>query len=77
MEWVAIPKSAEPRQYLPLQDQFLALWKRAIFMVQFDEDEKCFFMCNQPSEYPGVMKLDREREAKFSHYCLLERPKDY
>ena len=77
MEWIAIPKSIEPRQYLPMGSVFLALWKGAFVIAEFDKDANCFYICCLPAQMAGIMKVDREREGKFTHYCKLEFPKDY
>ena len=75
MEWTT-RKDVHNRSDLPKDVQFLALWKGAICLIEYDDDKDLFCMINQPSTYE-VTHLPLERESKITHVCLLERPKDY
>ncbi len=73
MEWISI----ENRDQLPKDNVFLALWKGAFCIVEYKEDDDHFYMGMMPACYTGFMKVDHEREGKFTHYCDLKYPPDY
>lgn len=62
---------------MPKDRQFLALWKGAVGLCQYDEEENAFYWCNQPAVYAGIMRVSHEREAKFTHWCDVTIPDDY
>jgi hypothetical protein len=56
---------------------FLAIWKGRISMCQFD-GESNFYIIFEPGNYSQCMKIDRDRENKFSHWMPLPPcPKDF
>jgi len=65
------------RDDLPKDEQFLVLWRGAISLCEYDEDCDQFCICNYPSEYETTMKVPKDRENKFTHFMLLDRPEDY
>lgn len=77
MEWIKIPDNEYARNYLPKNEPFLALWKGTYCITEFDDEDDHFYICFLPAQMSGIIKVDHEREAKFTHYCKLELPKDY
>ncbi len=77
IEWITIPKDKNPRDLLPKDKPFLALWKGAICLCEFDEEINRFYIGMMPASYLGFWKLDIDREKKFTHYANVELPKDY
>ena len=77
MKWIKCPEGMHNgRACLPLDKQFFAIWKGCICIAEYDSDDDCFYICTLPAQY-GVMKVDRERECKFTHYCEIVYPEDY
>lgn len=56
---------------------FLALWRGCICLCQFNEEENLFFLCIRPGNEGLVAAISNEREGKFTHMILWERPRDY
>lgn len=73
MKWIEIRDRSE----LPRDKVFLGLWKGAICLCEFDENDQRFYICMMPACTSGIMKVDQEREGKFTHYMLIDLPKDY
>lgn len=76
MDWKKVNRD-DPRSSVPKDRPFLALWKGAICLCEFDEEVNHFFIGCMPASYLGFWKLDRDREAKFTHWCELVRPEEY
>ena len=76
MKWIRLTKGNE-RQELPRDKQFFCLWKGQFGLSEFDEEENCFYLCFLPAQMSGMMKVDRDREGKFTHYCIPDYPEDY
>lgn len=77
MNWIKISDRNNARFYLPKNKPFIGLWKGSICLCEFDEELDHFYLGMMPGSYLGFWKLDKEREAKFTHYCLVEIPDDY
>lgn len=78
MYWIKIDRKNNVRKQLPIDGStFLALWKGQFCLVSFDEDIDHFWLNMQPGVYRADMKVDHEREGKFTHYSILEFPLDY
>ena len=75
MQWIT-RKDIHDRSDLPKDQQFLALWRGAICLIEYDYDVDLFRICNQPAYY-DVYTLPLEREPKITHICLLKIPEDY
>ena len=56
---------------------FLALWKGAICLAEYDDEEGRFYIAMMPAGMAGIMKVEQERERKFTHFCELKMPEDY
>ena len=71
MNWIKIPDRENARAFLP-QDgsQFLAIWKGAPGICQYDDELELFCLSLFPSEYE-VMAVALERERKFTHWMPL------
>lgn len=66
------------RKELPMHGStFLALWKGQFCLACYDEDIDHFWIQMLPGTYSADMKVDHEREGKFTHWCKLEYPEDY
>jgi hypothetical protein len=76
MDWKRVDRK-NPREALPKDKVFLALWKGVICLCEFDEDIDHFYIGMMPAVYLGFWKLDKEREGKFTHWCELNMPCDY
>lgn len=72
MKWMRVENKELPKDRV-----FLALWKGAICLCAYDEDEEHYYISMYPAEYTHSMKVDEERMEKFTHYCELELPEDY
>jgi hypothetical protein len=78
MKWNTIEDRNAPRKYLPMDGEtFLAIWKGQFCLSCYDDEEDCFWLQMLPGTYSGDMKLIKEREYKFTHWCKLEYPLDY
>jgi hypothetical protein len=65
------------RKDVPLNRQFLALWKGVICIAEYDQDEDKFYICFYPAQNASIMKVENERENKFTHWYELTCPQDY
>jgi hypothetical protein len=65
------------RNDMPKIGQFLALWKGAICMAQYDEKLNQFWIAYFPAETCGLMLVTHEREDKFTHWVYVREPEDY
>lgn len=80
MHWVKINPEIDRTKYrnqFPKNKPFLALFKGSIALCEYDEDLDHFFIGIMPASYLGFWKLDRDRECKITHICMLEMPEDY
>lgn len=78
MEWISVKDTKDPRECLPLDGStFLALWKGQFCLASYDEDIDRFWLQMLPGLYTNDMKVDLEREGKFTHFCILKYPEDY
>lgn len=56
---------------------FLVIWKGRISLAQYCKEEGRFFISFAPAEYEWSVKLDQDRENKFTYWMPLpEAPKD-
>lgn len=77
MKWKKLINKPFDRNELPKNEPFLALWKGGICLVEYCEDENCFYACNLPAQSAGLTRISHEREGKFTHFCEIEFPEDY
>lgn len=78
MEWITIKDRNKVRFEIPIDvSTFLALWKGQFCLASYDEEIDHFYLQMLPGTYNGDMKVDHEREGKFTHFCKLEYPEDY
>ena len=78
MEWISVKDRNKPRECLPMDGTtFLALWKGQFCLASYDDDIDNFWFQMLPGVYTGDMKVDHEREGKFTHWCSLKYPEDY
>jgi hypothetical protein len=78
MEWITITDRSKIREYLPLDgNTFLALWKGQFCLASYDDIIDHFWLQMLPGAFTGDLKVEHEREGKFTHWCKLEFPKDY
>ncbi len=77
-EWIKVEDKNIVRHYLPMYGTtFLALWKGQFCLASFDEDIDRFWLQMLPGQLSGDMEVSLEREGKFTHYRVLDYPKDY
>ncbi len=77
MKWEKILDRQNPRNQIPLDRPFLAIWKGAFAICEYDEQLDKFFICYLPAQYSGPGSIDKEAEGKFYYWCDLEYPEDY
>lgn len=77
MNWIKIKNRDYAIAEMPKDRVFLSLWKGAICITEFDEEERAFYICMFPAAMAGIMKVSQEREGKFTHWCELKLPEDY
>ena len=77
MDWIKIKNKNNAIAELPKDKVFLALWKGTICITEFYEEERAFYICMMPAQMSGIMRVDQEREGKFTHWCELNIPEDY
>ncbi len=73
LNWIKVNHKSE----LPKDRVFLSLWKGAICLTEFDDEEGRFYLCMFPASMAGIMQVAQEREGKFTHWCELTKPEDY
>ena len=66
MEWIKITEKTQ----LPLEGQFLAIWKGRICIVEYDEDLDRFEICFEPAQ-TGTYRIEPEGWAKFYYWMPL------
>jgi hypothetical protein len=76
MKWIKLTERCE-REQLPHDRQFFCLWKGQFGICEWDDKEELFHICMLPAQMAGIMRVSRDREGKFTHYCLPELPEDY
>ena len=69
-------KPVNNRNDMPFKGQFLALWKGAICLAEYDEELNQFWIIFFPAQN-SVMLVAHEREKKFTHWAPIEYPVDY
>lgn len=65
------------RDQLPKDRPFIALWKGAFCLCEYDNDLDRFIIGIMPAMYLGFWKVDPERECKFTYWAELDLPEDY
>lgn len=73
MKWIKV----NDRFDLPKDKVFFALWKGCFCIAEYDDEECRFYISMSPCICPGSMKVEQDREIKFTHYCICEYPEDY
>ena len=79
MEWRKVPFEdhyMRTRQHLPLDAPFLGMWRGNICLMEFSEEDTCFFAGFSPAIYEGVSRIDLDRECRISHVMEITRPND-
>lgn len=76
MDWIKIKDCQNARAEMPQEKQFLAIWKGAVCLCQFDEIEEVFAICYYPASYESFV-VSPEREIKFTHWAEIPLPEDY
>lgn len=77
MDWIKIKNRDNAIQELPKDRVFLSIWKGAICLTEFDEEERVFYISMFPASLAGIMQVSQEREGKFTYWCELSLPEDY
>lgn len=62
---------------LPKDRVFLALWKGAKCLVEYDEEDHLFYLAMMPAQTCGIMRVPQDREMKFTHWADIEWPENY
>jgi hypothetical protein len=73
MNWINVKDQTLPKD----ESTFLALWKGQFCLASWDSEIQRFWLQMLPGQMSGDMKVDPEREGKFTHWCKLEYPEDY
>lgn len=79
MHWRKIPIEdhyLKLRQHLPLDTQFIAIWKGVMCLCEYDENEDRFYIGMLPSTGMGFFRLDKDRECKFTYVLDVILPKE-
>lgn len=74
MKWISIKNERRARDHLPKGTSFLAIWKDYICIAEFNEEDDHFYICFLPAQMSGIMKVTKDREMRFTHYCVIESP---
>lgn len=77
MDWIKIKDRNHAAQELPKDRIFLALWKGSFCIAEWDKEEQRFYIGMMPCIMIGMMRIEPEREIKFTHWCELKLPEDY
>ena len=77
MKWIKIKDSRNPRNELPLDKPFIALWKGNFAFMAYDVETTKFCMALDPSMFGTSSAIDDHAELKIYYYCPLEYPEDW
>lgn len=72
MKWISVKEKP-----LPKDKVFLALWKGAFVLSEYDDEIQKFCIGFLPAQMCGFACLDKESENRITHWCELEFPEDY